>query len=643
MPYVSPIPLLSEAQRAQFPDIDLKKIRNEVLLHFQFSAEPVVEIQGQYYDKDEVVSLLDLLQANPGLHWTIFQLPAVRELLEVEDLQKFNQVKALNAIDQYPEYAEAIHDLLVQVINQRLPDQILDFTWETTSLLGTIQYYTSRRTEEQQAVAYSNTFSTFKLFTESLEVKYPDPFVAPGNFTFKPELAPILQREVLNFFKYLPPAFGTCLTELGTWCNNHVVVAFVREQDEIMSWPKESIRLVIEAAAIAAETFNREGNTKIIYQLQGFLDSTPQRTSNPWRVILMVIMGFIFLFRVGSICSRQQDRRDNRRYSAGREVQISNERVRDVLEAQGFQFDDRGNMTKVNEAGLKELRILNGSELMPDQLPVFKSKVWNQQDSILTIEFETEVLPKGRDGLNSLIRPEMLSTIAGKKAYIDLKFLRKNIKGVTFTHRFLHESDGNLKIIKGRISDLTPSGKITIVPLKDLKRYKGLVTMMDLNGKILDRDTLGLVTMAKTGYQQVVYNGYVDGTVSAQDSTRLHIRGVRSSCLMGIMKAVEHITIQNAMEEKLNDISTYGFSNEAPLAPDALNHSFLTSTKSTNRALIYTYTSGADHIAYCELDGGEYNIRYMINTKTGEIAGCQLVQISEDRQYVEKLEMFLTN
>lgn len=639
MPYVSPIPLLSATQIAQFPNIDIKKIRNEILLHFQFSAEPVVEINGQYYDKDEVVTLLDILQANPGLHWAIYQNTPVLELLEGEDLQKFNQTKAISAIDQQPEFADSIHDLLVEAINNKLPDHILDFSWETTSLLGLIQHYTSRRTPEQQAIAYSNTFTTFRTFTSSLKEKYPDPFVTPGKYTFKPELAYILNKEVLSFFKYLPPEFNTCLAELGTWCTNHVVVLFVREQAHIKSWPKESIQLVIEAATIASRTFNKEGNDHIVNQLENYLVARP--ASSPWRIVLFIVMGIVFLIRMGNACSRQ-DRSSQNRYERNNEIKVSNDRVRDVLEAQGFQFDEHGNVTKINEQGLKEMRRLNGSDPIPAHQITYKDKVWNKKDSILTIRYETEVLPKGTDGLKSMITEDLLSDVIGKRAYIDLKFLRKGIKGVAFTHRFLHESDGKIKLMRGTIADQTPSGAISIQPLNDLKRYKGMVMMMDLEGDILDRDTLGMRLKSNTTYKHVVYNGFVDGTISAHDSTKLHIRGVRSTCLLGLLGAVENVVVKNLREENLKDIATYGFINENALQSDALNHSILARTRSSDRALVYTYTSKADYTAYLELDGGEFNVRYMIDTKTAEIIGCQLVQISEDRQYVEKLEMFMT-
>ena len=639
MPYVSPIPLLSETQRSQFPNIDLKKIRNEILLHFQFSTEPVVEINGEYYDKDEVVTLLDILQANPGLHWTIYQNAPVRELLEGEDLQKFNLAKAISAIDQDPEYADPIHDLLIEVINNKLPDHILHFSWETTNLLGPIQYYTSRRSAEQQAIAYSNTFTTFRTFTESLKEKYPDPFVTPGKYAFKPELSFILQREVLRFFKYLPPEFNTCLAELGTWCNNHVIVPFVREQDHIKSWPKESIQLVIEAATIAAQTFNKEGNVHIVNQLENYLVARP--TTSSWRTVLYVILGIVFLFRIANTCSRQENRRSQNRYDRSTETGVSNDQVRNILEAQGYQFDENGNFTKVNNQGLQKMRRLNGTDPIPAHLYTFKDKVWNKKDSILTIRFETEVLPKGTNGLISMLNEDLLADVTGKQAFIDLKFMRKDIKGVAFTHRFVHESNGKISIMRGTIADQTPSGSISIKPLKDLKRYKGMVMMMDLEGDILDRDTLGLALKPNTTYKNVVYNGFMDGSLSAHDSTKLHIRGVRSTCLLGILSAVQNVLLRNHMEEKVKGIATYGFINENALKPDALNHSTLARTRSADRALVYTYTSKADHAAYLELDGGEFNLRYMIDTKTGEITGCQLVVISEDRQYVEKLEMYL--
>ncbi|HEY3385480.1 MAG TPA: hypothetical protein VGK46_03155 [Saprospiraceae bacterium] len=640
MPYVSPIPLLSEAQRTQFPDIDLKKIRNEILLHFQFSAEPVVEIHGHYYDKDEVVTLLDMLQANPGLHWTIYQHTTIRELLEEEDLQKFNQAKAISAIDQHPEHAESIHDLLVEMINNKLPEHILDFSWETTNLLGPIQYYTSRRTAEQQAIAYSNTFTTLRTFTESLKEKYPDPFVTQGKYAFKPELSQILQSEVIRFFKYLPAEFKTCLVELGVWCYNHVVVVFVKEQHNIKSWPKESIQLVIEAATIAAQTYNKEGNDQLVNQLENYLVARP--SSNPWRIVLYVIMGIIFLIRIGNSCSRQQNRSSQNRFDRSNEIKISNDRVRDVLEAQGFQFDESGNVTKVNNQGLQHMRRLNGSDPIPSHLITYKDKVWNKKDSILTIRYETEVLPKGTDGLKSMLTEDLIADVAGKKAYIDLKFLRKGIKGVALTHRFVHEADGKMKIIRGRITDQASSGAIKILPLKDLKRYKGMVTMMDLEGDILDRDTLSLRLKPNTTFKSIVYNGFVDGSLSTKDSTKLHIRGVRSTCLLGVMGAIENVVLKNHMEEKRKGIATYGFMNDTPVTPDALNHSTLARTRSSDRVLIYTYTSVADHTAYLELDGDEFNIRYMIDTKSGEMVGCQMALISEDRQYVERLEMFLT-
>src|SRR5688572_7823663 len=486
MAYQNPVALLNEKQVSSFKKEDYKKIKNEILLQFQLSSEPVIQLQDRMYDKEEVIQLLEGLQENSDVHFEIFKNKPLLSFLEKGETGFFSnrqdQQQALNN----PATKDEILALIVDGINEILPDWILEFTAETSAFLKNIHSFTAQLDPAQITAAYSSAFETVESFVTNLETMYPHLFTSGRPYALSPELEGCISREFLNFFRFLPKEFEGLKFRYCIWCYNSVVVSYSREQDKASKFSRETLLKVMDAATIAAEVHNREGNLKIANNIDNYLSNaraTRSRSGTGW--IFPVFILILEMMRLGYSCNKQSNNRYSDQYRYRTEYptvyhtnpeidEAIKEKLKEALKEQGYNQpsttkDQPATPIKNSKEGTDKLvedikaraeKEKEESKFVPLNPSTYNGssphltehiKLLSVQESgqLTVINYETEIFPTRVGNMYEYIPDDIKRKYAGQNKEFQINFTKRNLAGVSYSHKLTVKLDDKLKVISG--------------------------------------------------------------------------------------------------------------------------------------------------------------------------------------------------
>ena len=652
MPYTSPVALLDQQQLTDFSTTDFKKVKNALLLRFQLSDEPTIQVNGQWYDKDELVRLLEALQANPSLHFAIFQNRDLLLFLEEYELKFFQNGKAQSIVLQDTVHAKAINLLIAETINEFLPEEILTITAETKTMLWQIYLYMSRVDPEIMPLAYQDTFEVLKNFVDKLKDKYPVPYINEDDLRFHPELEHIISLEFLDFFKHLPPAFDYCRIKYCTWCNNHVVVPFGVRESQFSAWPRASLKVVMEANAIAATIFNKEGNLDNAKRIDEYLHAKSSGGGG-LRIAFGIIIFIISLIRLGGSCNRM-DRSDNQRYQR---YDYTNQRdnysnltlteeqneklITEIRKAMNAKKEDQIIVQpdqEENAAAHITASLFNGSKALKQEF--FRIMDIRNTDGESIIFIETDIIPANTKDFLSLIPVSVKEKYADKERKIILDIQRKGLPKVRFRHEMNvlfkephHVYYGSARVATGR----------AIVKVKDTsnysKRLKGFFTSMEVEGVVLKIDTIEVLLDASGQIQSIWYNN-LEGNIGTGSQHANDLLWRRIWCAVHNLTRINGKTLFPEFAQEVDDIASYSYAISKNEGAGKTRPGSKPQLERKTEDLYFLDTSAGDGIAYFTAAQSNYDIKYMVDTQRGVVKGIQMALLSKDQSEVERIELF---
>ncbi len=637
MSYISPLSLLNEEQLTSFKPENIKKLRNELLLQFQLSAEPTIILNGQPFDKDEILQLLDQLQADPDLHFSIFNNKPLLEFLEEGKPGFFISKTAQDKVFADSTRAMQIHTLIVNTINEVLPDWLLPIGYETTAFLRNINSYSKHLDTPLQDIAYSGTYEKVQQVLDTLRVNYENPFTSPGSNTFKPGLELFVTQEFIAYFKYLPKAFENLRREYCIWCNNNIVLSFTQAKEPIIRYSRETLRIVKEAAIIASAEHNREGNLRIAEQIDNFLSGGTEvakggNSRSGWVTVVIIIVAVI---RLVAMCNRQDSRRNSNLYGFGSNYGENTYSVYNTHPKATTTYNGNDGNTKENpvvtEISPSEF---NGSADFSESQHTFRGV--EQKGNFTRITYEVEIIPTCLNCMKGYIPA---SVVNEKGRNLVLVFKKKGIPKVEFSHSLLI-SPGSETMTLQSTSMTNNNFKVVIkpIPIQDF-RYKGYATLLNSHGNVIKRDT---IEVRKKGLHQteILYNRQLADAGNASTAEE-KLRDIRVRCMLNNLEKLNQMSLFASYENSIKELWLYEFNVFKGIQSGIRDSMVLAKLKTVKDAkLNWLFTSNADQMAYFTYRGKMTDIKYFIQSETGSVEGIQMATFSRDQTVIARIELF---
>lgn len=625
MSYQSPVALLRPEQIENFSPADLKKIRSELLLQFQFSSDPSVMIQERPYVKDDVLQLMEEFQENPELHLYIFKNKSLLHFLENGDVVFFNEA-AYQFNDQRYQLPVSVHPLVVDALDEQLPKWIQPIDNATTILLKGVQKVLRSFDLSLQEKAYGSTFVEMQGVIGVLDRDFKEPFDKPGGYGVSREVEGIVNREFLEYFKYLPASFEKLRYDYCNWCNNRVVYPFVSRQENFGRFHRNTLHVIKEAAYIASTAVMKEANLEIAATIGNYLvNGGAVKGKSSRSVIWLIIAGLVFLFRIGSLCNRQHDRSSSRNYYPTYQdnTQIYNQGPSSSIAKHGSSNE--------SISTVKPARY-NGSAYRPVPKPVLvKSK---DSGKLISLKYTVDIFPTRMDLLKNYIPKNILKKYSGQTKKVQFQFAKKGLPQVVFSHDLEVEISNEGEIISAFPGSYT--GALYEVP-RDIAKttYKGFITLMDTTGKVINRDT---ITISKTpgATFQHIYNGKKVEILPVEETSAKNIL-IKSLALSNNIKSLKRLPAMGNNQT----IQTYFYPFDTNR--DSAN---VISTKcrqlSFESIQLYSlFASSADSVGYYGVLTDLYDLKYMVNLSSGRVMGLQMTIVDHRGEpYVERLEAY---
>lgn len=695
MAYQNPVVLLDENQLSSFKKEDYKKIKNQILLQFQLSTEPVILWQDRMYDKEEVIQLLEELQENSDLHFEIFKNKPLLSFLEDGEIGFFSNRLAQEQALNNPSTKEDIIALILEGVNRILPDWIFGFGFETTAFLRNIQSFTSKLEPSQVTAAYSSAFEALQSFVTNLETMFPDVFATEDSYNMYKELQDSISREFLQFFRFLPKEFEGLKMRYCMWCNNSVVVSFARKQDKISKFHRKTLHKVIEAAAIAAEVYNRESNLKIASNLEDYLSSstsnrTGSRSGAGW--IFPIIFLIIGIIRIGNSCNNQSSNRYRNDYTSRFPTyNLNEEQIREMLNRQqnstyhddtnhiqnssgnAQQLKTADNLTKdqlkttdksaeiINEIIEKKLHDSGLTEKLKPKFVSLKPSTYNgsaaplpdhirlvdiKELPLLTvINYETEIIPTRVGSMHDYIPADIRKKYAGKTRDFQINFTRKNMPEVKYAHKLSVKFNEKVEILSGPeiIETNGPLMKIAAIPVTAYK-FKGFITLMDQKGKILGQEKIDLEWRENSTVGFYFRLGNKTYSIENLNQKGNDPHEIRMKSVLQNIQILNDMSLQASVANKVFDFWFYDTSyGDNPNY--ALTESKVIGPKLvTSKDLYFLFKSAEDGIYYFSTANKEVDIKYMIKRtndgRSSYLKGIQMAVAGSDKSIIERIELF---
>ncbi len=626
MSYQSPAALLRPEQIEKFSPTDFKRIRSELLLQFQFSTEATIIINDRQYVKDDVLKLMDEFQEDPELHLYIFKNKPLLNFLENGDMGFFN-VAAIQFVEQRYALPVNVHPLVVEALDEYLYKWIQPIDHATTQLFKGVQKVVSSFDPALQERAYGSTFEEMQGVMGVLERDFKEPFFPAGGYAVAPQVEGIVNREFLEYFKYLPASFEKLRFDYCKWCNNGVVYPFVSRKEKFGKFHRNTLHVIKEAAYIASTVIMKESNLEIASTINNYLiggEVTKGKSNRS--VIWLIIMGFIFIFRLQSVCNRSSDRSSHRNYypSYKYNSQDYNQSAPSYTAKPGSSNES---ISKVKPSQY------NGSAYRQLPKPVLvKSK---DSGNLISLKYKVDIFPTRIDLLKNYIPKSILKKYSGQKKKVQFQFVKKGLPEVVFSHELEVEISNEGEIVSAFPGSVTKTLNEVSADIAKTTVYKGFITLMDTIGNVINQDTITILKERGKTFQHT-YNGKkveilpVEGT----SSKNILIKSLALSNNIRSIKRLPALGYGQSMQAYFYPFDTKRDSGEV-ISTKCRQLSF------ESIQLYSLFVSSADSVGYYGVLTDLYDLKYMVNLSSGRVMGLQMTIVDHKGEpYVERLEAY---
>ena len=343
MNYKSPIYLV--ADRYLDPESvnasTLKRWRKELLLRFNFSATPTIEIEGKEYDKQAVNDTFDELQKDFPFHYKLYQNKALLAFVESGNLGFFTDSRAQSIFADVV-FQDKVYHLFSEAYGQVFTDAVSHPTEENINRLSILNNSPLAITSEAASEVYAPSFSQFEQFVNRFKEESVECFVKTSQYNIKPEINEFVNPQIRKLLGLLPNIFDGLKKDYARLLHNNLLMQAIGKGRSryLKNYDKPTLQTLLLAAEIDKEILALPQVDEIIVLLKNALrgtfsssssSSTKRKTSTTRRptsttssgsgaTIWTIIVALIFLLRLGVAAERcgRSNNRSNYSYNEDR-------------------------------------------------------------------------------------------------------------------------------------------------------------------------------------------------------------------------------------------------------------------------------------------------------------------------------------
>ncbi len=311
MIYQSPFYLLLDLGIDDLDLINLKRIRQQVLLRFDLNSSLTISILEKEYDKASIVKLFDELKINGALHEKVFHNKPLLDLLEKGDLTFFKAPKSWIdfAQDDFSIWA-------MPMMIKRLKGDILRLI-ETQSVISDRKLKLIRNSNFAFPIGardsiYSGAYSHYDQLLKHIESEIKFPFVDINRRSqLIPEVIEMFNPELLNKLSILPrDIFLPLLIKYGNSGRKVIGKAFYMGR-QYQEFDRNSLRAIHQAGKAYLFVNPNDANIRdIVDGAMDYLRSTGSEddgTSAAIGIGFIAICVFILFVMITNIGNQQRD------------------------------------------------------------------------------------------------------------------------------------------------------------------------------------------------------------------------------------------------------------------------------------------------------------------------------------------------
>ncbi|MGK0365908.1 MAG: hypothetical protein ACI85O_002978 [Saprospiraceae bacterium] len=256
MNYQSPIHLV--ADRYLDPESvnapTLKRWRKELLLRFNFSATPAIEIEGKEYDKQAVNDTFDELQKDFPFHYKLYQNKPLLAFIESGDLRFFSDARAQGVFTDLV-FQDKVYNLFSQAYGQVFTDAVLHPTEENINRLSILNNSPLAITSEAASEVYAESFSRFEQFTNRFKEASTECFAKTSQYRLKPEINEFIKPEIRKLLGLLPNVFDGLKKDYVHLLHNNLLMQAMGKGrlKYLKNYDKATLQTLLLAAEIDKE------------------------------------------------------------------------------------------------------------------------------------------------------------------------------------------------------------------------------------------------------------------------------------------------------------------------------------------------------------------------------------------------------
>ncbi len=283
MKYQSPIHLV--ADRYLDPEsvnaTTLKRWRKELLLRFNFSATPTIEIEGREYDKQAVNDTFDKLQKDFPFHLKLYQNKPLLAFIEKGNLGFFTDTRAQSVFADVV-FQDKVYHLFSQAYGQVFTDAVAHPTEENINRLSILNNSPLAITSEAASEVYAPSFSQFEQFISRFKTESAECFPKTSPYRLRPGVREYVNPQIRKLLGLLPSVFDELKKDYARLLHNNLLMQAVGKgrTKYLQNYDKPSLQTLLLAAEMDKEILALPQVDKIITLLKRALNGTFSSSSS---------------------------------------------------------------------------------------------------------------------------------------------------------------------------------------------------------------------------------------------------------------------------------------------------------------------------------------------------------------------------
>jgi hypothetical protein len=642
MAFQNPFILLSPREAASLASGGLPAIRESLLRQFENREGQVIEIKGNLYSREQVLAILDELERDLPFYLFINQVPFLVRFLQNQEPFFLHDKGARQRLMANPELKPRVDQLVAATISDMLPSRISQWNANTAKLLAGVQQYVSAIDPGLRSMAYAKALPVLEKQIVELRTNYPDAFAEPWNNEIHFALEGKIDGQALQFFQSLPAEFQHCREQIAAWCEDACLAPFRNRHASLGKFSKSSLQFIQDAANLASLEKNKLDNLKLAGDISRFRQA-PSMRSRKTVLIVSAIIG-VGLLRLWFVFHDVWDARD----------EYANAQEEGVEEVWGDRQEDNEGPYEISQSGpytgavyhqyelprrgINPNRFNGGALLKRNEMAV--RHIVDSPDTT-NIFITCDIMPTAVGNFLQYIPAELKAKYADSERVFRLIFQKRGQPDIRFAHN-LHASFGAYtKVVRGPRQVESADTIVTVQSIDPADyHFKGYLTQIDTSGQLMRETFIEVRHAAGGGLEQIFIDGSADGENASSQDQQMRLR-VRSA-----LKNIERLDDWTLLAGEYHDVghlTTYAFTRQ-PLVDGQAEHNLVFHEYlQVDDRIRFVFQSESDGIAYFTGNHSNFDIKYMIDTKSNKVKGISMANLSQDLTTVERIELYRTD